>query len=70
MFGPRRSSSMLSARNFPKSTVSITVALLLLSAAGAAADDVAGTAQAAFDRLKALEGTWHGKVSGHDEAGG
>ena len=48
--------------------------LLILTAGTAAAEDTptarAGTAQAAFDRLKTLEGTWHGTASGGGEGEG
>ncbi len=43
-----------------------TALIILLACAGAAAAGD-GTAQAAFDRLKTLEGTWHGSASGGGE---
>ena len=43
---------------------------LLLGAGLAAAGDGQGDAAAAFDRLKALEGTWHGQTHGTEDAEG
>ena len=57
-----------------RSCILSSLLLLILAAGVAAADDgdaaEALSAQAAFDRLKTLEGTWHGTASGHDGEGG
>jgi hypothetical protein len=47
-----------------------TALIILLACAGmAAAAEQDGTARAALDRLKALEGTWHGSASGGEGEG-
>ncbi len=47
---------------------SILTLVILLACAGVTSADEQSTARDAFDRLKALEGTWHGTASGAAEA--
>ncbi len=48
----------------------LLAAVAMTAAAGNDAGTRAGAGQAAFDRLKTLEGTWHGTASGADGAEG